>query len=52
METIFPYGPSLVISLLGVFLLLAAIIGGGLEIKEIKIPKSKKHRVFLLPFWE
>lgn len=42
METIFSYGPSLVILLLGIFLLLAAIVGGGLEIKEIKIPKIEK----------
>jgi hypothetical protein len=38
----FSYGPGLVLSLLGAFLLLAAIIGGGLEIKEIKIPKIEK----------
>jgi len=42
METIFSYGPSLVILLLGSFLLLTAIVGGGLEIKEIKIPKIEK----------
>jgi hypothetical protein len=42
METIFSYGPSLIILLLGSFLLLAAIVGGGLEIKEIKIPKIEK----------
>ncbi len=42
METIFSYGPSLVILLLGSFLLLAAIVGGGLEIKEIKIPRIEK----------
>ena len=42
METIFSYGPSLVILLLGIFLLLAAIVGGGLEIKELKIPKIEK----------
>lgn len=42
MDTIFSYGPSLVILLLGSFLLLAAIVGGGLEIKEIKIPKIEK----------
>ena len=35
----FSYGPSLVILVLGIFLLLIAIVGGGLEIKEIKIPK-------------
>lgn len=42
METILSYSPGLIILLLGSFLLLAAIIGGGLEIKEIKIPKIEK----------
>ena len=42
METILSYGPSLIILLLGSFLLLAAIVGGGLEIKEIKIPRIEK----------
>jgi hypothetical protein len=38
----FSYGPSLVILVLGIFLLLIAIVGGGLEIKEIKIPKIER----------
>jgi hypothetical protein len=42
MDSIVSYGPSLVILLLGCFLLLAAIVGGGLEIKELKIPKIEK----------
>ena len=42
MGTLFSYGPSLVILVLGIFLLLVAIVGGGLEIKEIKIPKIER----------
>jgi len=42
MGTAISYGPSLIILLAGAFLLLAAIVGGGLEIKEIKIPKIEK----------
>lgn len=42
MGILFSYGPSLVILVLGIFLLLVAIVGGGLEIKEIKIPKIEK----------
>ena len=42
MGTLFSFGPSLVILVLGIFLLLVAIVGGGLEIKEIKIPKIER----------
>jgi hypothetical protein len=42
MENILSFGPGLIILLLGSFLLLASIVGGGLEIKEIKVPKIEK----------
>lgn len=42
MGNILSFGPGSVILLLGSFLLLAAIVGGGLEIKEIKVPKIEK----------
>lgn len=42
MGTQISYGPSLVILVIGIFLLLVAIVGGGLEIKEIKIPKIER----------
>jgi hypothetical protein len=42
MDVLLSFGPSFIMSMLGVLLLFAAIIGGGLEIKELKIPKIDK----------
>jgi hypothetical protein len=50
MDKLLSYGPSFVILMIGIFLLLAAIVGGGLEIKEIKIPKIDKTPRVLTAF--
>jgi hypothetical protein len=44
MSTIFQnaFAPAMIILGVGVFLILVAIIGGGVEIKELKIPKIEK----------
>ncbi len=42
MDTILSFGPATLMVILGVFLVFAAIIGGGLEVKELKIPRIGK----------
>ena len=42
MDKLLSFGPSFILFLLGIFLVLSAIVGGGLEIKEIKLPKIEK----------